>query len=570
MQQKVLMASNRHESVICHRHMDNALIFARHFAQLVWLFLRDPGSTYEQQTILGSLVEASKDGAVDLTLHDDGIRSNDVLVPADLTGAADLSKQMSRHGLAMISVDEGATPSDIFGVASILATMPVVGDGGAAADAKRLEIGVKTIRFAARPLDASELPPTPTPPPALRETTTMSALPDMELGEVFEDPLAEARSHATPRFTQAINMNTAMPTPPRGAGTGLFAQFAAPRTPTESVDDLLKHLDTTVDAGEITRLLGDLAIVAEDAAHDAKAPIVCRIMTRIAHREDEFEESEAKRALGLTLRRLAKPEVLRVVAMQLPSHLDDRDEYVAVLTRAGENGAEAMIEQLAAASHQRDRHIYFEVLLQLKAGVPSLLHMVKDKRWFVARNAAELLGEMQVQKAEPSLTELLRHDDERVRRTASNALMRLGTPRAMQAIEEALKGAEPQMRMEAATALVLRKDARATTTLIQALDAEKDTAVQVAFLNALGKMATPDAVQRLIKAAEPERSLFKKRSAESRVAATHALADAGSPEAVDALRALQSDKDSDVRAAATLSLGRLTRRASTSIRPVLS
>ena len=77
-------------------------------------------------------------------------------------------------------------------------------------------------------------------------------------------------------------------------------------------------------------------------------------------------------------------------------------------------------------------------------------------------------------------------------------------------------------------------------------------------------------MQRLVKAAEADRSIFKKRSTESRVAATHALADAATTEAVDALRALQSDKDSDVRAAATLSLGRVTRRATTSVRQVSS
>ena len=262
--------------------------------------------------------------------------------------------------------------------------------------------------------------------------------------------------------------------------------------------------------------------------------------------------------------------MLRVLAAQLPGQLEDRQEYVAVLTRAGESGAEAMIEQLTTSAHQRDRRVFFDVLLQLNSGVPSLLHMLKDQRWFAARNAAELLGEMQVVKAEQPLADLLRHDDERVRRSAANALMRLGTTRAMQAIEEALKSPDPEMRVEAAGAVVVRKDARATGTLLQALDAEKDPAVQVAFMNALGKLATREAVQRLIKAAEADRSIFKKRSTESRVAATHALADAATTEAVEALRALQSDKDSDVRAAATLSLGRVTRRATTSVRQVSS
>ena len=143
--------------------------------------------------------------------------------------------------------------------------------------------------------------------------------------------------------------------------------------------------------------------------------------------------------------------------------------------------------------------------------MPTLIHMLGDARWFVARNAAELLGEMQAREAEPQLTELLRHTDDRVRRAATSALMRLGTSRAMHAIQDALKDGAPAMRMQAAAALVTRKDVKTAATLVRALEDEKDDEVQAAFLLALGKLATPDAVQRLLKAVEPERGLFKKK-----------------------------------------------------------
>jgi HEAT repeat protein len=144
-----------------------------------------------------------------------------------------------------------------------------------------------------------------------------------------------------------------------------------------------------------------------------------------------------------------------------------------------------------------------------------------------------------------------------VRRAATGALMRLGTTRAMNAIQEALKDGAPAMRMQAAAALVARKDVKTAATLVRALEEEKDDEVQAAFLLALGKLATPDAVQRLLKATEAERGLFKKKSTAFRVAAVQGLGEARTPEAIETLKLLQGDKDRDVNVAATHALQRI-------------
>jgi HEAT repeat protein len=218
-----------------------------------------------------------------------------------------------------------------------------------------------------------------------------------------------------------------------------------------------------------------------------------------------------------------------------------------------------VVEQLATVAAQSDRRAYFDVLLKLQAGIPTLTHMLGDQRWFVARNAAELLGEMQARDAEQPLTELLRHADDRVRRAATGALMRLGTPKAMQAIQEALRSEAPQMRMQAAAALVSRRDVRTAATLVRALDEEKDEEVQAAFLFALGKLGTADAVQRLLEAVKGEKGLFRKKTSAYRVAAIQGLAEARTPEAIEVLRGLVLDRDEDIRDAANFAMGRVAR-----------
>jgi HEAT repeat protein len=562
--------------------MDHSVTFARHFARLLWLLLHEAANVDEQKASLRALVTVSKDGAVSLMASGDVLFANGNIVPGVLAGVTDLARRMQSHGLVELACDAGAAAAGVLGSARILAEEPAAGDPGAAAQAKQQALGAPSVRFAVRPpaptpaaaavaAPAAPVAAAPAPAPAaVAPSAPLAApiaepgtLPDFGFGDVLDEQAVQAKLMPTPRASVAI------PTTQEGRGEGgMFEQFAAARTPTASQDELLAQLEQSTSAGVLTRVLDDLSVLAESAARDGKAALVSEILCRVTRREPQIQEFESKRAFVMALRRLAKPLTLRCVVQQIPHAAERRDEYVAVLARAGEDGADALIEQIAAVSGQSDRRAYFDALLRLQAGVPTLIHMLGDARWFVARNAAELLGEMQAKEAEPQLTELLRHDDDRVRRAATGALMRLGTSRAMQAIQDALKDGAPAMRMQAAAALLTRKDVKTAATLVRALEDEKDDEVQAAFLLALGKLATPDAVQRLLKAVEPEKGLFKKKPVAFRVAAVQGLAEARTPEAIEALKALQADKEDDVRDAATFSLVRIARSSPGPAKPV--
>jgi HEAT repeat protein len=86
--------------------------------------------------------------------------------------------------------------------------------------------------------------------------------------------------------------------------------------------------------------------------------------------------------------------------------------------------------------------------------------------------------------------------------------------------------------------------------LLRALDEENDEAVQRTIYAALGKVASADAVQRLIAVAKPARGLFRRKSSALRAAATTALGEAATPAALAALRSLADDREDDVREAA--------------------
>jgi len=183
--------------------------------------------------------------------------------------------------------------------------------------------------------------------------------------------------------------------------------------------------------------------------------------------------------------------------------------------------------------------------------------MLGDPRWYVVRNAADLLGEMRAVEAEEPLIAHLRHTDERVRRAASSALVRIGSPGALQALRAAVRDPAPEVRQSAVCALGERaEDAAVATTLARALEGEADEEVALALLAALGRVATADAVQRLIAVAEPGGRIFNKKSSAFRVAAVHALGEARTAAAKATLTALTDDREREVRDAAVRMLNR--------------
>jgi HEAT repeat protein len=271
--------------------------------------------------------------------------------------------------------------------------------------------------------------------------------------------------------------------------------------------------------------------------------------------ESQTADPELKKAFKFTVSRAGHPAFFRALATTLVRAAGEtRVKYVAVFGRYGDEAIEALIEQLAYAELAKDRRILFDAVVQLRRGVPTLIQMLDDKRWYVARNAAELLGEMGAAEAEVPLVRSLRHHDARVRRSAATALAKLGSRGAVAALRAAMLDASPNVRMQATIAVATRKDPNSTPLFIRALSDEKDPEVQRALLTALGKLGSEDAVKRLIADAEPDGRFFRKKPTPTRVAAVQALAEAGTPEAIAALESLTKDRSRGVREAARKAL----------------
>ena len=229
-------------------------------------------------------------------------------------------------------------------------------------------------------------------------------------------------------------------------------------------------------------------------------------------------------------------------------------DAILALQGAGAGGVKVLIDLLVAAPTRNERRALFDALSQMKEGTDQLVHMLDHRKWFVIRNGAELVGELGLEEAVPALARQLEHEDERVRKAVAIALAKIGSGSAGEPLRRALRDKSAEVRKQVALGIGGRKSFALAMPLVVALEEEKDEAVERELILALGRIASPDAVQALIKFSQPGGGVFGRPSSALRLAAVEALRLAGTPPAVGTLEGLADDGDRQVRSAAQAAL----------------
>lgn len=251
--------------------------------------------------------------------------------------------------------------------------------------------------------------------------------------------------------------------------------------------------------------------------------------------------------------RLATADALHLVVELLIEHPSDHVAVQALLLRAGEPGARAVFEQLIAATELADRRFLYDVAASLPATLAVASHYANHPTWYVARNAAGLLGESRNQAAVADLTRLLRHQDTRVRIAAVVALGQIGGTTAMARLESVLFDSVTDVRNRALSIVFAAPDADPLADrLMLAVQEESTLEYQLEIIAALAHVHTPRARQKLVEfTRERSRSLD---DLQIRLAAIGALAAGHRPAADAALRALTNDEHSLIRERAAAAL----------------
>ncbi|WP_461414639.1 HEAT repeat domain-containing protein [Gemmatimonas sp.] len=252
---------------------------------------------------------------------------------------------------------------------------------------------------------------------------------------------------------------------------------------------------------------------------------------------------------------LATPDALQLVVERLLEHPQNHEAVHDLLVRAGVPGARAVFEQLVAATEIADRRFLYDVAASLPATLAVARQYANDPTWYVARNAAGLLGESRSQSAVVDLARLLRHTDTRVRVAAVVALGQIGGPGAMARLESVLFDAVPDVRNRALSIVFAAPDADPLADrMMLAVQEESTLEYQLEIIAALSNVHTPRARQKLI-----EMTMARTRSLDDlqiRLAAIGALGTGHRPAADAVLRDLANDEHSLIRERAAAALAR--------------
>ncbi|HXL34385.1 MAG TPA: HEAT repeat domain-containing protein, partial [Gemmatimonadales bacterium] len=335
------------------------------------------------------------------------------------------------------------------------------------------------------------------------------------------------------------------------------ARSALPPGAAEVLAELERH-STASDVGDFLAALTDHAAAAAKLGRFEQVLGVISGITRV---EDKIPEtSSVRRQYTIALRRIYAKPVLEGLSRLLgaPKH---RAAVVAALQRGGAAGVEVLMDVLAAAPTVGERRAVFDALKHMTEGTDQLVHMLEHSQWFVVRNVAELIGELGLEDAVPALGKCLDHADERVRKAVGLALAKIGTRGAAEPLRRALRDRSQEVRMQVALGIGGRRSSALAMPLVVAMEEEKDEAVVRELILALGRIGSPDAVQALIKWAQPSGRFFGRKPSELRVAAVDALRLAATAVALGTLEGLSDDSDRGVREAARQAVTELKRKS---------
>jgi HEAT repeat protein len=464
--------------------MEQRITYVRALSRLVELLAQPRTSTDEVKATLRALVALARDSALDLTIDGWKLAVDGDALPSAVAGSEMLVAQLGTHRVQRVHVRQSATASELLQLARALSQAASAEDPAAVL---RHMAGLKLW------------------------SVQLTGVPGTLVGAAY---LGHERSDA--------------------AHVAVTHHLACARSALNAVD--------------AKSALDEVVALADEVVANGEAGLLAEILIGVGRCEAESMDAEIKSACGRALDRLTRPEVMRLVAQLVPG-AGPRADYLTVLRRAGDIGAAALLAHLMAADTLEERRVFFDAIVALRAGIPMLIDALGHPQWFVVRNAAALLGEMEAAEADRALARLLEHGDERVRHAAAGALSRITTPVAAAALQRMILDPSPLVRLHAASAYAAASgQIKNAAPLAAALDVELDGDVQVSILAALGRLGTPDAVQKLVKAVGPVHGRL--RPATYRVAAVEALANARGSAAIPTLRELLGDTEPAVRDAA--------------------
>ena len=532
--------------------------------QMVKLLREKPNAKEEHKNAFRQLMTTLGVSALTLEATPEGLAFQDVLVQPETPGAEELNRTMLMHGVGALQLPEGTAAAPLLSLCKALsmpkntyvhldAFITTVGEPGASQFKFSAPTNVTTAPSRVTPLPTPAAPPVGSPPPS--QAMPRNLPPDMRMFNAGD------QRNTTGQPVRASEQLAAQ------LGEGVFSNEdggmvhmpSSQQAAIGRIEELLIALERDPTGPQAGNILQELVGITDTKVQQEQWADVAKVCAGIVRAETAAGgvASQNARPFNLALKRIMPRRTLEETARQL-SNKSAKADALVVLGRMGENATDVLLDLLVLAPTVDERRAYFDALVHSRRGSEQVVRMLDHHEWFVVRNIAELCGELKLESAIPELAKLLNHTEERVRKASVVALAKIGTSATVEPLRQALKDPVTSVRVQALV-LIDGKHNRALALRIASMLGEEENIppeVQKEMCNALGRTATPEGVQALVRQANPPRKLLRKPPTQPRLWAVEGLrlASVSSAPAKTALEQLKGDDDKEVAAAATKAL----------------
>ncbi|HEV8600934.1 MAG TPA: HEAT repeat domain-containing protein [Gemmatimonadales bacterium] len=484
--------------------MASRLPLAPLLGTLIHLTRYEPQAT-EAHAALLSIIHGLLDGqALRITAEREALLLNEERVSLNVPGALLLNEQLLVHGIAVLELPAALAEADLLRVIAVVAAFP--GTYGHYEDVVAA-LGATAGRIRVMPTAEEQ------------EVYRLSGGTRAAAGMHHTDALDELE-------LQRVDAEEIEGEAPVGAEESLASSESVTGPARPGLGSILTQGREAAAQQDWNRLL-DAALLLVEA-------------------EDLAPSERTGRTYRLELKRLISLEQLENLARL--AHGERRLEVIGLLRRFGAAGTETLVELLVHAPSLGERRSYYTAITQMRAGAEAIFGRLDDPLWYVARNAAELCGDMEIEDAVPALGRQVKHEDERVRKSVAGALARIGTPLALEWLRRMLEDPSQVVRRHALSQLAGVPARQLSRAVAELLEREEDPEIQREALLALGRSGSEEAIGTLAAWAAPTSRRYGRNPLPLRLLAVKGLAIAGPPAAA-ALSGLVRDESPEMRAA---------------------
>jgi HEAT repeat protein len=227
------------------------------------------------------------------------------------------------------------------------------------------------------------------------------------------------------------------------------------------------------------------------------------------------------------------------------------DEVTGYLKLLPPNSLQPLMKVLGELSNPKARRTVCDAICQIgKDQIDQIIPFMEDRRWYLVRNVAYILGRIGKETAIPSIQKALAHREMRVRREGVHSLGFIGGSKAFNLLVKALQDSDVRVRCTAILNLGKVGRKNSLPYLAERIQGpefhRKDPAEKKALFDAIGIAGSNEALPMLQKLLM-KKAWFRRRSVEeAREGAAGALALIGTREARSILELGQKSKNAAV------------------------